>query len=164
MLISFEKKQTKASFTLLEDPDTVKQSVFLIDSSEHQIVIVVHRLISANLASRKSLVKDVSGTLDLIDKSSSKEMRLIIIADHWADKSNASKSMPSWWLGHQPIHQVEYAKQGIKLLEADHFLSDEIEQACKLKEGQYRIYHPLHRYKDGLPFFKYMILAAIYSL
>lgn len=164
MLISFAKKNTPASFTLLGDPSTVKQPVFVIDSLEHQILILVHRLLSANVASRKGLINDVDRTLENIDKNNNKEIRFIIIADHWADRSIASKSVPSWWLGHQPIHQIEYAEQGIKLVDAEHFLSDDIQKVCHLKGGKHRIYHPLHRYKDGLPLFKYMLLTAIYAL
>lgn len=164
MVNSFEKNNTEASFSLLEDPLTLKQPVFVIDSSDFQILILVHRLLSANFESRKGLINDINGTLSHIDNHNNKEIRLIIIADHWADRSNASKSIPSWWLGHQPIHQLEYAEQGIKLVDADHFLAEDIQKSCQLKGGQHRIYHPLHRYKDGLPFFKYMLLTATYHI
>ena len=161
---SFEKMDTDVSSCIIENISTLSQPIFSIETSKHQILIVVHRLLSANFESRKALIKDVSGTLEFVDKCTNKENRLIIIADHWADRSIASKSIPSWWLGHQPIHQIEYAEQGMKLVDANHFLSDDIENESQLQGGKYRIYHPLHRYKDGLPFFKYMLLTATYCV
>lgn len=161
---SFESIDIPASSNVIENVETLSQPIFCIDAENYQILIVVHRLLSANFESRKGLIRDVMGSLEFKDMRDKKERRLIIIADHWADRSHASKSIPSWWLGHQPIHQIEYAEQGIKLTDAKHFFSDDIQQECKLKGGQHRIYHPLHRYKDGLPFFKYMLLTATYPL
>lgn len=161
---SFENIDIPVMSHVIENIETLSQPVFCIDSDKHQILIVVHRLLSANIESRKGLIRDVRGSLAFKDKTKNKEIRLIIIADHWADKSNASKSIPSWWLGHQPIHQIEYAEQGIKLVDSKHFFSVDIQHECRLIGGQHRIYHPLHRYKDGFPFFKYMLLTATYSL
>ncbi len=152
-----------ATYAQMEEA-ALKQPVFRIDSPEHQIYLVAHRLISANTACRKALVKDTLWALEHLDTSSGKEKRLIIVADHWVDRSSASKSVPCWWLGHQPIHRDDYASQGVKLMDADHHFAEDIAQECHLNDGKLRIFHPLHRQRDGIPLYKYMLLTAAYSL
>lgn len=161
---AFAKHNTNTSLTEYEGVDALSPPFFCIESTQYHILIVVHRLLSANQASRKGLINNINKILNNIEIKKEKETRLIILADHWTDRSNASKSIPCWWLGHQPIHQMEYAAQGIKLIDAKHSFSQDISHECQLEGGRHRIYHPLHRYKDGLPFFKYMLLAATYPL
>lgn len=152
-----------ARYAQLEEA-ALKQPVFVIESPDHQIYLVAHRMISANTAGRKALVNDIHWALAHLDRASNKEKRLVLIADHWTDRSSASKSLPSWWLGHQPIHIEEFIAQGIKLIDANHHLASDIADRCQLSGGRLRIYHPLHRQRDGLPLYKYMLLSATYPL
>ncbi|MEZ8140381.1 hypothetical protein A1OO_14585 [Enterovibrio norvegicus FF-33] len=161
---SYDKLNIDAFLHQLDESPALKQPVFRVDAPDHQIYIVAHRLISANLACRKGIVKDMHWTLDHIDTTSEKEKRVILVADHWIDRSSASKSVPSWWLGHQPIHQADFAAQGVRLLEAEHSLAGDIELECALTGGLNRIFHPFHRQRDGLPLYKYLLLTATYPL
>lgn len=164
LIHSYSNLGIDTEFSQLEEGSPLKHPAFRIESPEHQIYLVAHRLISANTACRNALVKDTQRALEHLDTTCPKEKRLIIIADHWADRSNASKSIPSWWLGHQPIHKEEYAAQGIRLIDAERSVTADLTQACQLTEGKHRIFHPLFRHRDGLPLFKYMLLTATYTI
>ncbi|STQ76191.1 hypothetical protein [Grimontia hollisae] len=164
LIHSYHNLGIDTEYVQLEESASIKHSAFRIESPEHQIYLAAHRLISANIACRNALVKDTLRTLDHLDTASPKEKRLIIIADHWIDRSNASKSIPSWWLGHQPIHKEEYVAQGIRLVDAEKSLAADFAQAYQLTGGKHRIFHPLFRQRDGLPLFKYMLLTATYTI
>lgn len=164
LIHSYDNLNIDAQYAQLDEAGVLKHPAFRIESPDHQIYIVAHRLISANIACRKGLVKDTQWTLEHLDTACNKEKRLVILADHWVDRSSASKSVPSWWLGHQPIHKEEYVAQGIRLVDADRSLSEDIAQECNLSDGRHRIFHPLFRHRDGLPLFKYMLLTAAYTL
>ncbi|MDD1792295.1 hypothetical protein L4D06_08915 [Enterovibrio makurazakiensis] len=161
---SYDKLDIDTTCRSVEESNTIKQLVFLVDTPEHQIYIVAHRLISANLACRRAIVNDMKWTLDHLEAPNDKERRIIVIADHWIDRSVASKAVPHWWLGHQPIHQADFAAQGVKLVDAEHSLAGDIEVVCSITGGRHRIYHPLHRQRDGLPLHKYLLLTATYPL
>ncbi|OEE65194.1 hypothetical protein A1OS_14695 [Enterovibrio norvegicus] len=164
LIHSYKNIDIPASFVQLEDASSLKQMVFRVDSPDHQIYIVAHNLISANVACRRGLVQDTCWMLDRLDANDNKEKRLIIISDHWIDRSAASKSIPSWWLGHQPIHLPEFIGQGVKLVDSPNSLAVDLQADCRLHDGMHRIFHPFHRHRDGLPLFKYLLLSAVYPL
>lgn len=160
---TFHSQDVAAHFEQLEE-EKHQQPVYRVVSSVGDIIVVAHRMISANKACRLGLVRDLQRSLEHTDTSENKDYRVVVIADHWMDRSAASKSVASWWLGHQPIHIDEYRSQGIKLIDADHSLANDIENTIGLINGQHRLFHPLNRQKDSIPLYKYLLMAAFYDL
>ncbi|WP_284509785.1 hypothetical protein [Salinivibrio costicola] len=137
--------------------------MYKLQLDDSAIYILAHRLLSGNNACRDALVRDVAWLLNNGITDPSEPGRVIIVSDHWIDRTNASKAVPSWWLGHQPIHADAYRAQGIRLVSATTSLSDAI-SPLGLTEGRYRIFHPLFRIKDSLPLHKYLLMTATFSL
>ncbi|MDD1779733.1 hypothetical protein LRP49_00865 [Enterovibrio sp. ZSDZ35] len=161
---SFDNLNILTNFSQLEEASSYKQPIYCIESDNHQVFVLAHRMISASSACRKGLVRDIKHVLEEVSIDRTKDARLIIVADHWVDRSSASKSIPSWWLGHQPIHIDEYISQGIRLVLAEQDLATDIESECSLEKGLHRLYNPLHRQRDGLPLYKYLLLTATYPI
>ncbi|WP_232312706.1 hypothetical protein [Enterovibrio coralii] len=161
---SFDNLDVQTQFHQMEETSSTKQPIYRIETKDHLVFVLAHRMISASSACRKGLVRDIKQLIEGLDIDRTKEVRLIIVADHWIDRSSASKSIPSWWLGHQPIHIDEYISQGIKLVAAEQHLAHDIETECQLEKGRHRLFNPLHRQRDGLPLYKYLLLTATYPL
>ncbi|SIO32689.1 hypothetical protein [Salinivibrio sp. ES.052] len=156
-----EAHDKPATFNLLDDTRPHSQTVYQLQLDGSAIYILAHRLLSGNNACRDSLVRDVAWLLNHGITNPAEPGRVIVVSDHWIDRTNASKSVPSWWLGHQPIHADAYRAQGIRLTSATSSLAESI-APLGLTEGRYRIFHPLFRKKDGLPLHKYLLLTATF--
>lgn len=141
------------------------QPIFRLEAPQFTLWVVAHRLVSANLARRESLVAAV----DSVKHASPSHARqhphyLLLVADHWFDRSKASKELPAWWLGHLPENISDYQADGIRLLGCDQSLPSRLAQQLNLTGGERQIHHPLKRHNGGQTVHRYLLLTALYSL
>ena len=96
---------------------SLSQPIYHIEAAHFAIWVIAHRLLSANLARREALLQSVATPYQ--HTSQDKQQHLLMISDHWFDRSKASKEIPAWWLGRLPDQPDNYLKDGIRLLEPD---------------------------------------------
>ncbi len=100
--------------------DVLEQPIFRIETPSFTLWIIAHHLVSANLARREALVQSVNTACQQVDEE--KQHHLLIVSDHWFDRSKASKEIPAWWLGHLPTNTSDYLADGIRLQECTNTL------------------------------------------
>lgn len=88
---------------------------------------------------------------------------LVLVADHWFDRSKASKEIPAWWLGQLPENTEAYLKDGVRLLVPETSLPAQLQQ-LGLQPDQHTIHHPLTRDHGSRTVYKYLLLTAHYTL
>ncbi|WP_064609012.1 hypothetical protein [Photobacterium sp. J15] len=157
-------KQADINATLVKSPseENQEQPVFTIETPHFYILVIAHRLDSANLGRREALLQSISAACKQTDTD--KPQHLLVISDHWFDRSKASKEIPAWWLGHLPANSDEYIADGIRLQDCAHSLPKSLEQKCALSGGFHEVHHPLKRHGNGKVVHRYLLLTAYYPL
>lgn len=162
ILSTFNQADIEAELHQCHDDENLSQPIYRIEAPHFTVWVIAHRLMSANLARRNALLRSVAIPCQLFDKS--KQHHLLIVSDHWFDRSKASKEIPAWWLGHVPENTDKYLKDGIRLLEPTATLPESLQQTYNLPAGQHQLHHPLKRHGSDAPVHKYILLTAYYSL
>ena len=144
------------------DDDNLSQPIYRIEAPNFTVWVIAHRLLSANLARRDALLQSVGTPCQHTDQD--KPQHLLIVSDHWFDRSKASKEIPAWWLGRLPEHTEKYLSDGIRLLEPAITLPDSLQLKFGLTEGQHQVHHPLRRNGSDATVHKYILLTAYYPL
>ncbi|RWX53110.1 hypothetical protein [Photobacterium chitinilyticum] len=142
--------------------DALEQPIFRIETPSFTLWIIAHHLVSANLARREALVQSVNTACQQIDEE--KQHHLLIVSDHWFDRSKASKEIPAWWLGQLPTNTSDYLADGIRLQECAETLPECLQQKYLLSEGQHQIHHPLKRNGGDKIVHRYILLTAYYQI
>ncbi|RXJ74490.1 hypothetical protein CS022_02590 [Veronia nyctiphanis] len=153
-----------ASLTQLETSEHIRLPIFHIDGGTHQLYVIGHRMVSSGTGCRHALITDIQWSMEKLEFSQDADFRLLLVSDHWFDRTMASKTLASWWLGDMPADAENYHKQGIKIQPSDSCLSQDIEQECALMNGDFRLFHPLKRLKDDETIYKYMLMSACFDL
>ncbi|MGF1703162.1 hypothetical protein L4D09_22995 [Photobacterium makurazakiensis] len=145
-----------------QNNDSLSQPIFHIETDDFSVWVVAHSMLSANIARRNSLLTAIVQTQQ--KTSSVKDQYLVLVADHWFDRSKASKEIPAWWLGQLPSNSQDYLQDGVKLLTPVKSLPEQLEQELGFTDGSHHIHHPLKRENDGKTVHKYILLTAHYLL
>ncbi|WP_299022027.1 hypothetical protein [uncultured Photobacterium sp.] len=151
-----------AKLQLCPSEEEHDQTVFAIETPQFIIWLVAHRLDSANLARRDALLQLINTAVK--QTASNKQHHLLIVSDHWFDRSKASKEIPAWWLGQLPDNCNEYLADGIRLQACAHTLPQSLKQKYSLTEGLHEVHHPLKRHSNGKVVHRYILLTAYYYL
>lgn len=162
IMATLQQAELDAHFSQLKNDDQISQPLFVIETSDFAIAVIAHRLLSANKACRAGLVStiaNVKGTLSL-----SKPTYIVVVADHWFDRSKASKEIPAWWLGQLPTNTSDYAGDGIKLMESADNIASQLDKEHQVTSGQYHLHHPLKRESNNKTVHKYLLLSAFIPL
>ncbi|MCQ1060505.1 hypothetical protein LRP52_37570 [Photobacterium sp. ZSDE20] len=162
IMATLQQAGLDAHFSQHKNDEQVSQPVFVIDTTEFSIAVIAHRLLSANKACRQGLIKtiaDVRTTLAPV-----KPTYIVVVADHWFDRSKASKEIPAWWLGKLPKNIEEYITDGIKLLSSTNSLAEQLHDGHHMSHGEYHLHHPLKRETNNKTVLKYLLLSAFIPL
>ncbi|UXI03824.1 hypothetical protein [Photobacterium sp. TY1-4] len=150
-----------AQVQVVAHQNTADQPVFRLDTPHFTLWVIAHRLVSANLARRESLIAAVETVKAAYQKQPHAHPHyLILVADHWFDRSKASKEIPAWWLGQLPENTGDYLADGIRLLGCEQSLA----QRLTLPDGERQIHHPLKRHSSSKTVHRYLLLTALYPL
>lgn len=160
ILATLEKKGITATLEQVECDDVMMPPVFLIRTSEATLWVIAHRLQSANLARRSTLFQAIGLTLKQLTDSG--DHHLLLLSDHWFDRSKASKQLPSWWLGQMPDNIQGYLQDGIKLLPSELSLSGQLQTQFELSQGVTQLHHPLKRLHTNTTLHRYAVMTAYY--
>lgn len=152
-----------ARLQVVEQEGKADQPIFRLETPQFTLWVVAHRLVSANLARRESLVAAVDSVKSACQAHSHPHY-LILVADHWFDRSKASKELPAWWLGQLPENIDDYQADGIRLLDSAQSFPETLAQRLHIMDGTHQIHHPLKRHSDGKTVHRYLLLTAVYPL
>lgn len=162
VLSTLKQADIPATLHQCHHDDTLEQPIFRIDTPDFTLWIIAHRLVSANLARRDALVQSVNTTCQQVEQG--KQHHLLIVSDHWFDRSKASKEIPAWWLGQLPKNTNDYLSDGIRLQECTNTLPKCLQYKYNLSDGQHQIHHPLKRHGNDKTVHKYVLLTAYYQM
>ncbi|GHA33422.1 hypothetical protein ACFFLZ_05795 [Photobacterium aphoticum] len=151
----------QATITQCQNEDKLSQPVFHIQTSSFSVWVIAHRLLSANLARRQALINTIKETKERL--TGDHPHHLVLVADHWFDRSKASKEIPAWWLGQLPRNAVDYLNDGIRLQAVEIGLPEQL-AALSLTEGHHALHHPLRRDNHQKTVYKYILLTSHYVL
>ncbi|KMV30428.1 hypothetical protein [Photobacterium swingsii] len=151
-----------ADLSQIEDTNNLPQPIFKLQTQSFTIWIVAHRLLSANLARRQALLTAVDSVLT--QQNPEQENHLLVVADHWFDRSKASKEIPAWWLGQLPVEIDNYVKDGIRLLSSSTSLKNTLQDSYAIDDAHLQIHHPLHRTSDHAILHKYIVLTGHFRI
>ncbi|WP_419238786.1 hypothetical protein ACN08P_20360 [Photobacterium leiognathi subsp. mandapamensis] len=156
--------QTNISLTAkrIEDSHLISQAIYRLQYDNTCIWVIAHHFVSANKARREALLN----TIALLQQSFAPDEQhyLMIVADHWFDRSKASKEIPAWWLGELPANHQDYATVGLKLQACDDSLANSVTQRFNYSAGSMALQHPFQRTDDQSPVLRYLFLTAIYKI
>ncbi|MBY5947647.1 hypothetical protein [Photobacterium rosenbergii] len=162
ILATLQQAKFDPHFSQLKNDDQISQPVFVLETADFTIAVVAHRLLSANKACRAGLVSTIANVKSSL--SLMKPTYIVVVADHWFDRSKASKEIPAWWLGHMPANSEAYTNDGIKLMgSVDHIAAQLLEQH-QISDGEYHLHHPLKRESNNKTVHKYLLLSAFIPL
>ncbi|MGR5263409.1 hypothetical protein ACPV38_05325 [Photobacterium damselae] len=139
------------------------KSLFKITTTDSELWLVAHHFLSANLATRKALIE----TIDLVVQQPKERgsSYLLLMADHWFDRTKASKELPAWWLDEQPEDWQDYLHSGVRLLPADETLSHQLSQNhYPLLVMDRQLHHPLIHIKHQTRVKRYVVMSGLYQL
>lgn len=160
IIATLNDKGIPALFEQCQSDEQLPQPIFRIHNNELTIWIIAQRLLSANLARRKAFVQTIIDTCQKMDAQ--QPNYLVVVADHWFDRSKASKEILGWWLGCLPDNIEPYNKDGVRLLMPEHGIQQQFEALGYPLNGSYKTYHPLK--KDGSrTIHKYILLSAFFE-
>ncbi|MGF1873261.1 hypothetical protein [Photobacterium indicum] len=162
MMSTFQQADITPLFTQIDDENALPQPIYNIKSNEFTVWVIAHHLLSANIARRDALVHTIKNVSELFDANT--KNYLLLVADHWFDRSKASKEIPSWWLGQLPENIEDYYHDGIKLLETPNTLPVAMNECVELTNGLMQIHHPLKSHASNKTVHKYILLTAIYTV
>ncbi|OAN11430.1 hypothetical protein A3K86_21035 [Photobacterium jeanii] len=162
IMSTLTKHDIQAELSQIEDQNNLPQPIFKLSTPEFTVWIVAHRLLSANLARRQALLQAVNSVVEQRDQAQTNH--LLMVADHWFDRSKASKEIPAWWLGQLPESQEAYLKDGIRLLESNCSLKQALTDSYQVNDAHLAIHHPLHRSSDNATLHKYVVLTGHFHL
>ncbi|MGF1725264.1 hypothetical protein [Photobacterium nomapromontoriensis] len=157
IVTTLEKTGIHAQLTQHQNSALLPQPVFHIQTNEFTVWVIAHRLLSANLACRQNLVNTIMNTQSMMPDN--QPQHLVIVADHWFDRSKASKEIPAWWLGALPDNVLDYQQDGIRLLSPEMSLAEQLSK-LPLTQCQFQIHHPLKRESGSKIVHKYLLLTA----
>ncbi|WP_428479828.1 hypothetical protein [Photobacterium japonica] len=158
---TLEQADIVATVTQCQGNDKVAQPVFHIHTATFSVWVIAHRLLSANLARRQALINTIKDTQTRLTENH--PHHIVLVADHWFDRSKASKEIPAWWLGHLPHNAVDYLSDGIRLQATETHLPQQL-ATLSLSEGYHAIHHPLRRDHGEKIVYKYILLTSHYAL
>ena len=158
IMVTLQQAGITTGFAQHKNEDQISQPIFTITTANFSIAVVAHRLLSANRACRQGLVNAIA--LAQSDLDPQLPAYIVIVADHWFDRSKASKEIPAWWLGQLPENINDYAADGIKLLASQDKLADQLNREYQLSGGKFYIHHPLKRESSHKIVHKYLLLSA----
>ncbi|MCW8331702.1 hypothetical protein MD588_23155 [Photobacterium sp. SDRW27] len=162
VLSTLQQADFEAALQQYHDDDNLAQPIFKIETTGFIIWVIAHRLVSANLACRDALIQSVNTAYR--QTCQDKQHHLLIVSDHWFDRSRASKEVPAWWLGQVPENIDDYLADGIRLQEPTQVLPECLQQTYRLPEGIHQVHHPLKRHGSDKIVHKYILLTAYYRM
>ncbi|WEM44131.1 hypothetical protein PTW35_22850 (plasmid) [Photobacterium sp. DA100] len=162
IMATLEQAEIDAHFSQHKNDEQISQPVFVIDTTDFIIVVVAHRLLSANKACRQGLMNTIASVKSTLVQG--KPTYIVVVADHWFDRSKASKEIPAWWLGRLPDNTDEYASEGVKLLGCTDNVAEQLRNEYQISHGEYHIHHPLKRETNNKIVHKYLLLSAFIPL
>ena len=161
-MATLQQAEFAPHFSQLKNDDQISQPVFVLETTDFTIAVVAHRLLSANKACRNGLVSTIANVKSNL--SLSKTSFIVVVADHWFDRSKASKEIPAWWLGQLPANFDDYVKDGIKLMESTDHIAAQLLNEHQVSDGEYHLHHPLKRESNNKTVHKYLLLSAFIPL
>ncbi|PSV88227.1 hypothetical protein CTN03_03785 [Photobacterium angustum] len=158
----FAQQNTPVKIIHIDKSQHTSQVIYCLQHEQSYIWVIAHHFISANKARRDALLS----TIEQVQRnfSTNGEHYLMVIADHWFDRSKASKELPAWWLGKLPENHLEYAATGIKLQYSESSFTESVKQRFHLINGSMSIKHPFVRHDNQSPVLRYIFLTAIYKI
>ncbi|MDV5170030.1 hypothetical protein [Photobacterium rosenbergii] len=161
-MATLQQANHNAHFSQHKNDEQISLPVFVIDTTEFTIAVIAHRLLSANKACRNGLISGIAKVKSTL--SLSKPTYIVVVADHWFDRSKASKEIPAWWLGQLPDNTDDYAKDGIKLVDSAEHIANQLLNQHQVSDGEYHLHHPLKRESNSKTVHKYLLLSAFIPL
>ncbi len=152
------KLDIDAEITEMKSDPAFAHPVYCVDFNQTKVWIIAHQMLSANLHCRETLMEE----LNLVDLKLHTEHQhhLLIVADHWLDRSKASKQLPAWWIGELPNNLHAYYSEGLKLQACTDAFRAGLEHRFGWKKITTSVRHPLRKVNTQAPIHRYMILTA----
>ncbi|WP_159064864.1 hypothetical protein [Thaumasiovibrio subtropicus] len=132
--------------------------VYMVSYEGHEIWIVAQQMLSANHHCRETLIEELN--LIELQMEHVNQQHILIIADHWFDRSRASKQLPAWWIGELPNNLQAYYNEGIRLQASPDSLRSNLKHRFGWREINTDLRHPLLKVNTDLPIHRYMLLSA----
>ncbi|WP_459780843.1 hypothetical protein [Photobacterium sp. R1] len=161
ILATLKNEGIEASLEQLQNDDVMMPPIFRIQTPENTLWVIAHRLQSANTARRSALFQAIELTLSHLNHNENNQ--LLLLADHWFDRSKASKQLASWWLGQMPANIQGYLQDGIKLIPSEQTLGEQLESQFGLSEGDTCMLHPLKRLHSQQTLHRYAVMTAYFT-
>ena len=161
-MATLQQAELDADFSQLKSDDQISQPVFVLETADFTIAVIAHRLLSANKACRSGLISAIAKVKNSLPLS--KPSYIVVVADHWFDRSKASKEIPAWWLGQLPTNTDDYTNDGIKLMDSVDHIAAKLLSEHQVSDGEYRLHHPLKRESNNKTVHKYLLLSAFIPL
>ncbi|MBL4829958.1 MAG: hypothetical protein JKY55_08765 [Aliivibrio sp.] len=138
--------------------------IYRIVLANSSIWVITRRMVSANYSCRNSVIKQLKNLVSEFSVCFSSNDLILVVADHWYDRSKASKELYDWWVGDIPDNVEEYRKDGINLIKASTHLIDELKQLNLFGINQVSVTHPLSRLNDNQKVKKYSLYYCLLTL
>ncbi|WP_413111839.1 hypothetical protein [Thaumasiovibrio sp. DFM-14] len=135
--------------------------VYSITCNNTTIWLVSHQMISANKANRDAMFEQLQRIKPLINGD--QHHYILLTADHWFNRSMASKQLPAWWLGELPQNLADYFRQGIKLQQCKSSLAEQLLKQFEWTAVTQHIRHPLPHKESNEAARRYMLFTTIIS-
>ncbi|MCM0148833.1 hypothetical protein KCN56_09690 [Photobacterium galatheae] len=161
ILATLENEGIEASLEQLKNDDVMMPPIFRIHTPENTLWVIAHRLQSANMARRSALFQAIALTLKQLNHAENNQ--LLLLADHWFDRSKASKQLASWWLGQMPANIQGYLQDGIKLIPSELTLGEQLQSQFGLIEGKSSLLHPLKRLQSQQTLHRYAVMTTYFT-
>nr|WP_086937352.1 hypothetical protein [Thaumasiovibrio occultus] len=154
----FKAQGVVADYLRYEGEIAFKCPIHSLALPSARIWIVADQWLSANTASRKRLIDELTRLKSLMD--SAHQHYVVVLADHWFDRSLGSKQLPAWWLGHLPDDVDTYILNGLKLQLSPVTLVEALKATLPHKHAAMTLRHPLHKPGSSVPVYRYLLMTA----
>jgi hypothetical protein len=142
-------------------PDHPIYRIVLASSS---VWVVARRMVSANYSCRNSVIRQLKSLRNEFSVCFSNSDLIVVVADHWYDRSKASKELYDWWVGELPDNVDEYIQEGINLNKASTHFIDELTQLELFSIHSIAATHPLSRLSDNKKVKKYSLYYCLLTI
>jgi hypothetical protein len=136
----------------------------IVSSSQGTVWLLSHDIGNAGEASKNKLIDNIVAWHEAVSGTKKTNDMLLIITDHWFNRSLHSRQLLPWWLGRFPDDIANYASQGIKLSTCASSLNASIIQQLDVTPNLISCTHPFINEKTKQTSRKYALLFCLIPL
>jgi hypothetical protein len=130
----------------------------IVSSSQGTVWLLSHDIGNAGEASKNKLIDNIVAWHEAVSGTNN---MLLIMTDHWLNRSLHSRQLLPWWLGRFPDGIEHYVTQGIKLSTCESSLNANLSQRLDVTPNIITCTHPFINEKTHQISRKYVLLYCL---